>query len=602
MVTNNIADNAAAYVTGTSNAAKTGINRAGAVTVEAQSTETITGVALGASIGAVAAGASVVTSNIGGSTEAYLGNYVDVGEASGQSVGSLTVEATADATIASSVWGLSGGIGAFTSNTADSTATPLVEAFTGNDPIQLTGDMVVSAAAAPDVASNAYGVAVGLLGAGASVATSTASPNVTAYSGGTIEAANLTVEASDSEASGQYAAEANATGSTGGLVAVNATQSTAINSGIVTNSISNGATLSIGSAINVTATNDTNQLATGNADTGGLVAVGGNVVDAESSVQTSAYMGTGVVVEAGTVIGGLTNGGLYYVVPEYVTTGFNPATNISGNEIYLGTGSGLLNGDRVIYQTGTDSNGNPYAAVGGLTDGAVYTVTFDPAHPGYVTLTDSSGNPVASLDPSTARGNSQSFQTLSPTRVKLATTFENAAANVTIALSQPTVPGSDHSLTPRSGAAVTFDPSADLDTAGGSIYVGPDSGLYLGETVTYAKPAGSSVTISASGDDINLARSTAGSGGLIAGAGASATVVDTSTTNAYIAEGVGRERDEPRSVCPHDLGQPYGAVRQPGELGRGVAGRGERGVGRQHHQHHRRRRDRQLHNYHDREP
>ena len=45
------------------------------------------------------------------------------------------------------------------------------------------------------------------------------------------------------------------------------------------------------------------------------------------------------------------------------------------------------------------------------------------------------------------------------------------------------------------------------------------------------------MTISASGDDINLSQSTAGSGGLIAGASAQATVLDTSTTKAYIADG-----------------------------------------------------------------
>ena len=115
---------------------------------------------------------------------------------------------------------------------------------------------------------------------------------------------------------------------------------------------------------------------------------------------------------------------------------------------------------------GPTASGNAYDAIGGLTDGAVYTVTLDAARPGWVTLTDSNGNAVSSLDASAATGNSQSFVLLDPTRVKLATTFQNAAADVpvTIALSQPTVAGPGHSLTPQSAsAAVTFDPSTDLE-------------------------------------------------------------------------------------------------------------------------------------------
>ena len=104
--------------------------------------------------------------------------------------------------------------------------------------------------------------------------TPTASPNATAFAGGTIQAANLTVEASDSEASGQYAAEANATGSRAALSRSTGRRPTAKNSGNVTSYVSNNATLSIGSAINVTATNDTDQWANANGHAYGLVAAG----------------------------------------------------------------------------------------------------------------------------------------------------------------------------------------------------------------------------------------------------------------------------------------------------------------------------------------
>ncbi len=251
VVTNNITDNTLAYVSGTSHTLRTGIDRAGLVTIGATSNETESGIALGASLGTVAAGASVVTSNIGGSTEASLANpsdyntgdtgqtlvspgetvdvlqgythggnagdryeylgstptlmdltkanygnaalwgdlgvpkgYVDVGKTPGMTVGGLTIEAASTATITSEVWGLSGGIGALTDNAATSYAAPVVEAYTGSDTnVQITGAMTISATATPQVESDAYGIAVGALAAGASDATATADPTVTSLCG-----------------------------------------------------------------------------------------------------------------------------------------------------------------------------------------------------------------------------------------------------------------------------------------------------------------------------------------------------------------------------------------------------------------------------------
>ena len=560
VVTNTIDGNTLAYVSGTSDTSRTEIDGAGLVTIEAQATESATGIALGATLGTVAAGASVVTATIGGTTEAYLGNYTDVGNAAGMTVGGLTVEAIASDTTLSEVWGLSGGIGALTYNEAASTATPVLLAYVGSDPsytgsnpndtnVNVTGAMTVSAGATPQLESDASGIALGALAAGASVATATVSPTVTAKAAGNIEAGSLIVQASDSEASGQHAAEASTTGSTGGLVAVDGTQSTAVNTGTVTSYVDNGTTLTIGSSVAITATNNTDQYAVANGDAYGLVAAGGNVAEADSNnVSTQAYIGTGVTITGGTSVVGLTDGGQYYVVPIYESKTIDPATDISGNEVDLGAGSGFMTGDQVVYQTGsyqsgTDSNGipvyTPYAPIGGLTDNAVYTLTADASRPGYFTLKDQNGNLVTTLTPGSATGNNQSFQEISPTRVMLASSFDNATSQipVTLSLSEPTVPAPGHTLTPANGdAAITFDPGTELNTADGSIYVGPDSGLYQGEAVVYAKATAPSVTISATGYDTNLAQATSGSGGLLAGAGAASTVRDTSTTEAYIAD------------------------------------------------------------------
>ena len=151
---------------------------------------------------------------------------------------------------------------------------------------------------------------------------------------------------------------------------------------------------------------------------------------------------------------------------------FDPATDIyNGNEIDMGAGSGLSNGDEVIYHVGDNGSGSANTAVGGSTDGAVYTVTLDPANPGYVTLTDANGHLVTSITGSSANGE-QSFQPV----------------NNVIALSEPSVAGPGHALTPTGGSPITFNPTTDLDATNGTIYVGPDSGLYAGEAVVYTKP------------------------------------------------------------------------------------------------------------------
>ena len=78
---------------------------------------------------------------------------------------------------------------------------------------------------------------------------------------------------------------------------------------------------------------------------------------------------------------------------------------------------------------------------------------------------------------------------------------------------------------------------------------------------------------------------------------------DTSTTKAYISGcDIVLERHEPGRHGPYGLGEPYGAVRQPGELARGRPGRRQRRFRLQRHQHDRRRLDRRLHQYHDEVP
>ena len=261
--------------------------------------------------------------------------------------------------------------------------------------------------------------------------------------------------------------------------------------------------------------------------------MGGNEAQASSSVQTSAYLGNCVTMNAGDAIGGLADGGTYYVIVDRCRP-FYPATDIASDMIDLGADHALTTGDRVTY-LGTEGD-DP---VGGLTYGATYRVEVDADDPYKIRLRDSADQ-LVHLDGSVATGSGHRFDIRNPTRVKLATTYENAvgASPVAINLSDPATYGADHSLQPvtTGDAGAQFNPLFALDAAGNAIDLGADQELYTGHAMVYRKGAGPSLTIEALGDDWNKAGAEAGSGGLFAGSAAHAQVTATSSTRAYLAD------------------------------------------------------------------
>ncbi len=393
--------------------------------------------------------------------------------------------ATADSTAAS------GGVVA--GDGADGTAIidPTITATTGNGgQIDVADTVSVTANVTPQAIAQVTGVSAGVAAVGASVASATDAPTVTATAGGngtTIIAATLDVgvgasltgphanlgvviepsilpdlSTGSSPPNSNDTVSSSASGSAGAyLVGATATTSTASDTGTVTSSIANQTTLYISNVVNVEANNFTDQSALGTSSFGGIIAAGSNTATAVSSAVTSATVGTDVSLSAGDPISNLKDGTIYYVVP-------------------------------------------------------------DPSNPNLISLASSSQNALM-----TSGGKFP----------------QPGSGAITIALSQPKFSVGDHLLTPVDliGAApVAFDPATALSQSSGTshIDVGPNS-FYLGEPVEYQQSSGPALSISADGDDVNFAQAVSGSGGVVAGAAAMADTNTTGSTSASIADNTG---------------------------------------------------------------
>jgi hypothetical protein len=174
-------------------------------------------------------------------------------------------------------------------------ATPEVEASIGaGSRITVMGTVDVSATATPRVSGKTTGVNAGGLAVGFSLADVEASPDVTAFVSGTITASSLHVTATQAVPTGDYTAKAETTGSAGGLVAADATVSTAADRARVRSYIGDGSTLTIAANTTVVAVDDSRQKADANSNADGVIAAGISRSHAVSDTTTEAYLGTNV--------------------------------------------------------------------------------------------------------------------------------------------------------------------------------------------------------------------------------------------------------------------------------------------------------------------
>ena len=166
-----------------------------------------------------------------------------------------------------------------------------------------SGGITLNASATPDASANAYGVAVaGVAALGASVAIATAEPDVQAViADGTVMTGigGASLEALSAVPVGGTSANAQSFGAAGGVVlGVDATIATATGNATVNAAIGNNVTLPDGD-VAVSATGATSQYAYADGvAAGGLLAAGASIATAQSTGNTTASLGYGVVTDA----------------------------------------------------------------------------------------------------------------------------------------------------------------------------------------------------------------------------------------------------------------------------------------------------------------
>ena len=138
--------------------------------------------------GLVAAGASVAEGSVGGSTQAYVGGGVQIGESTG-SVGGVTVSAESTVSAQTKTYAIAAGIGAGSVNISQDTVTPSVSAAIDTGAVlSVTGNVDVYAGTDHNASANLFSLSVGLLAGGVSEATANIDPTVSATIGGQVTA------------------------------------------------------------------------------------------------------------------------------------------------------------------------------------------------------------------------------------------------------------------------------------------------------------------------------------------------------------------------------------------------------------------------------
>lgn len=267
--------------------------------------------AKGVAAGGLAAGASIGRASIGGSTLAYLGSHAQVGQGA-DSVGSLSVDADSTVKVDADVWAVAAGIGAGAGNDATLSADPKVYAYVdaGSD-ISVTGAVGIEAAMTPELSAVVVGVSAGGLAVGVSltdidiapdVAAALGDPEDSSQGGVDVDAASLGLTASTGLIGNSgYSGYAESQGVSGALIGVDSTNASIDNDSSVRALVGDDATLDLTGAVTVSADNDTRQKADANSAAGGVVAAGVATSHVSSDTLTSAVIGDGVDLIAGSV-------------------------------------------------------------------------------------------------------------------------------------------------------------------------------------------------------------------------------------------------------------------------------------------------------------
>ncbi len=168
------------------------INQANNISVIAGSSSHLTAESWGAAVGVAAVGIVISNAEESGTTQAYLGNGVQI-----QNANSLNVNATAKEAVSATAQASSGGILSGNGAVPTATVSPTIKAYIGdNNKIQVTNDVTIISDVTVDGDAEAKGISIGLLAVGVSIAEVNAKPNIDTHIGTftTIDATNITVQ------------------------------------------------------------------------------------------------------------------------------------------------------------------------------------------------------------------------------------------------------------------------------------------------------------------------------------------------------------------------------------------------------------------------
>ena len=265
----------------------------GGAAVNTTSTRTASAEGYGVAVaagGAVGISSAVIT--LGGTVGAHVEDSA-IGTA-GNRAGSVTVEASATDRATSYTIAGSGGIGlALQGSVALATIGTTTSAYFDNAAIYASGGVALRSLSQQQAAAEAEGYAVaGTLAAGASVATAriTAASSATVGGGSLLDAGSIEVSAALGPASSATpAAKASASGSSGALVGITATEASANNTSSSKALVENS-TLRASGLVKVAATGESSQRAGSSGLAVGIVAIGSNTARSLSNVTTTALL------------------------------------------------------------------------------------------------------------------------------------------------------------------------------------------------------------------------------------------------------------------------------------------------------------------------
>ena len=148
-----------AYISGTT---ETQISQGAALSIKAERDVNVDALTPNVTVGGVAAGASIVSVLLNGTTMAFIGDAVKVGQAVGMTIGKIIVEAIANFKGDIDTWGVSAGMGAaLTVNLGKAIVNSIVKAYIGiNAMVKALGNIIVRAISNADLDVNVWGISV----------------------------------------------------------------------------------------------------------------------------------------------------------------------------------------------------------------------------------------------------------------------------------------------------------------------------------------------------------------------------------------------------------------------------------------------------------